>query len=82
MAKNYTLGTPPFLPNKKPGKAKTRRKERNNWDLVGEYAEFDRAGAGAMIDGRVSPVPQLAASLTGGTLEVEHAPPLKGTTVE
>lgn len=44
--------------------------------------EFDRAGAKAMIDGRVSLVPQLAMSLTGGTLKVQHAPPLKGTTVE
>lgn len=43
---------------------------------VAESVEFDRAGAKAMIDGRVSVVSQLAASLTGGTLEVQHAPPL------
>lgn len=49
---------------------------------VAESVEFDRAGAKAMIDGRVSVVSQLAASLTGGTLEVQHAPPLLGRTME
>lgn len=85
MAKNYTLGTPPFCIAKKQSKAEKKKKKQLGLieeAKVAKSVEFDRAGAKAMIDERVSLMPQLAASLTGGMFEIQHAPPLKGRTVE
>ena len=56
------------------------RKKTAAYSVAAEVAksvEFDKAGAEAVIDRRVSLVSQLAARLTGGMLEVQHVPPLK-----